>query len=148
MTTFHFANLDAWVRKTEKRTNAVIRQSVNDMLNDIEVVPGINRGGSRVPGTIPRDTGALAASLQSTLYGSTSMTQQGAEGWILVVGSMRAGDIARFSWGGGVAPYAPHVHYGARGVPGTFWIDIATAKWQQYVASATQRAKAQVGGTA
>lgn len=146
MTVYKFANLDAWALKTRKRLDVVTKQATNDLLAGIEIAPGINRGGSRVKGTIPRDLGALASSLQSSLYGSSAMTQTGQASYALVAGSMEAGDVARFAWGGAVAPYAEHVHYGANGVPGTFWIDVAASKWPGYVKSAVVRAKAQVAG--
>ena len=142
MATNFSAQVGAWVLKTEKRMTAVTRQATNDLLNGIKIAPGITRGGSRQKGTIPRDLGALAASLQSNLYGSTAAS--GAASYTLVVGRMKAGDVAQFTWGGAAAPYASAVHYGARGVTGTFWIPEAAAKWQGYVDAAIVRAKAQV----
>lgn len=139
-----FAELPQWAAKVQRITDAVVSQATSDMLADIEVVPGINRGGSRVRGTIPRDLGKLAASLQSELYGSTSLTQGGEDSWALVAGQMEAGDVARFSWGSGEADYAAAVHFGANGVPGTFWIDVAAGKWPSYVKSAVARAKAEI----
>lgn len=141
-----FADLPAWVSKVQKVQDAVVKQATGDMLADIEVVPGINRGGARVEGTIPRDLGALANSLQSSLYGSSAITQAGAESHVLIAGAMKAGDTARFAWGGSVAPYAEPVHYGANGVPGTHWIDVAAAKWQGYVGEAVRRARAEIMG--
>lgn len=146
MTRYSFATLDRWVTKVEKIQTAVVRQAVGDMLADIQIVPGITRGGSRVRGTIPRDLGALANSLRSTLYGSSAMTQTGQQSHVLVAGAMSAGDVARFSWGGSVAPYAAAVHYGARGLPGTFWIDVAADGWQGYVRAAMARARAEIIG--
>jgi hypothetical protein len=146
MTKYSFAKLDQWALKTKKRMDVVVKQSVTDMIADIEIVPAMARGGTPQKGTIPKDFGALARSLQSTLYGSTSLSQQGEDSHILVVGNMEAGDVARFSWGGNVAPYARAIHYGFGTYPGTFWIDVAQTKWQSYVASAVRRAKAQVNG--
>jgi len=136
------AQIDAWVTKSEKVLNAVTSTAVSNMLADIEIVPGINRGGSRVRGTIPRDIGALARSLESSLMGSTAITQSGEESHVLVAGQMKAGDTATFIWGGKDAPYAKDVHYGANGVPGTFWIDVAAGKWQGYVTAAAAKARA------
>lgn len=147
MTKYTFAELDAWTRKSRKRLDAVASQATNDMIADIEVVPGINRGGGRTRGTIPRDTGMLAASLQSEIQGSGSLQAEGEDSYVMVVGAMEAGDVVRFSWGtagGDRVSYAYHVHYGANGVPGTFWIDVAAGKWPEYVASAVSRAKARV----
>lgn len=135
------AQIDDWVAKVGKVQDAVVSTAVSDMLADIEIVPGINRGGSRKRGTIPRDLGALARSLESTLMGSTAITQRGEASWTFAAGEMKAGDVATFLWGGKDAPYARAVHYGANGVPGTFWIDVAAGKWQSYVDDAVRRAK-------
>lgn len=145
MTSFSFANLDQWADKTERRMTAVARQATNDMLNDIEVSPGLSRGGSFKRGTIPVDLGALAGSLQSTLNGSTALSGQGETSWVGVVGQMQAGDVAQFTWGGDTAPYARAIHYGFKSYPGTFFRDDAAAKWQGYVAAAAARAQALFG---
>ena len=143
MTKYSFATLPRWAEKVEKIANAVVSQATNDMLNSIKIVPGINRGGSRVKGTIPRDLSALARSLQSSIYGSTSLS--GEKSWMLVAGQMDAGDVAQFAWGGNAAPYARAVHYGANGVPGTFWIDVAANGWKtKWVPGAVIKAKATI----
>ena len=46
MTVYSFADLDQWAAKVQKRQIATLRQAANDMLNDIEIVPGITRGGA------------------------------------------------------------------------------------------------------
>lgn len=145
MTTIRVADLPRWVRQQQQIMDAVVSQATGDLLNSIEIVPGIARGGSRVRGTIPRDLGALARSKQSTLYGSTSLTSEGEDSHVLIAGAMKAGDVATFSWGGAAAPYAHAVHYGANGVPGTFWIDVAADGWQRTVAGAVRRARAALG---
>lgn len=142
MTKYTFATLDAWAAKVERRQTAILKQATNDLIKNIRIAPGITRSGSRKRGTIPRDFGALAASLQSELNGSTSLSPAGEDSYVLAIGAMQPGDTARFSWGGAIAPYVREVHYGAKGVPGTFWRDDAAAKWQGYVAAATARAKA------
>jgi len=144
MARYTFATLDNWAAKVERRQTAILRQSTNDMLRDIEIVPGINRGGSRQRGTIPRDLGALAASLQSTLYGATALTGTGEDSYVMAIGSLQPGDRIRFAWGGTLAPYARRIHYGWGSYPGTFWRDDAAAKWEGYVKAATIRAKAQI----
>jgi hypothetical protein len=142
VTKYSFANLDAWVGKVERRMNAVVKQSANNMLKDIDISVGIMRGGRVERGTIPRDLGALANSLQSSLYGSTGLTTEGKNSYVLAIGQLQAGDRATFTWGGVNAPYARAIHYGFDSYPGTWWRDEAAAKWPQYVAAATIRAKA------
>jgi len=153
MTKYRFADLPRWVTKVKKIQDAVVSQATSDMLSDIKVVPGIARGGSRQQGTIPRDLGTLAASLTSTLYGSSAMSQTGAASYVLVAGAMEGGDVAQFTWGGPAAGYAARVHYGFTGTdslgrtynqPGTFWVDVAAAGWQGYVARAVTKAKAAI----
>jgi len=138
------ADIDRWVRLSERRLDAVTKQATNNLLRGIRIAPGINRSGTRQRGTIPRDLGVLAASLQSTLYGSTAISQAGQDSYALVVGFMGAGDRAVFSWGGAAAPYVKEVHYGANGVPGTFWIDDRAADWPAIVRAATAEAKLRV----
>jgi hypothetical protein len=144
MTRYSMADLDAWTGKTRRRLDAIVKQATNDLMNGIEVVPGIARGGSPKRGAIPRDFGALAGSLQSTLYGSTPLSGTGRGSYTLVVGAMRGGDLATFGWGGGNAPYARPIHYGFNGYPGTFWRDVAAGKWPGYVSKAVTRAKAMI----
>jgi hypothetical protein len=114
------------------------------MLKEIDISVGITRGGAVKRGTIPRDLGALAGSLQSTLLGSTAISGAGEDSYLMVVDAMQGGDHARFVWGGANAPYARAIHYGFGTYPGTFWRDDAAAKWQGYVRAATARAKATI----
>lgn len=143
MTTFTLTTLPQWVSKVKKVADAVVSQAASDLLAGIEVRGGIARTGNRVPGAVPVDTGFLANSLQSTLYGSSSISSAGQNGWIMVAGSMKAGDTARFAW---TADYARLVHDGARGVPGTHWVDAAANRWPAVVAGAVAKARAEIGG--
>lgn len=142
MTTFKLADLPAWSRKIQKVTDAIVGQAAADILASIKVDGGIVRTGARVRGAVPRDLGFLANSLQSSLYGSTSISGTGPSEAILVAGRMKAGEVARFAWS---APYAAAVHYGANGVTGTFWIDVAAGNWQRNVSSAVRRVRAELG---
>ena len=145
MVKYSWADIGKWADKSDKRLLVIVRQSTNDLLKGIKIAPGINRGGSRQRGVIPRDLGALAGSLQSSLSGTTSLSGPvGQTSWVGVIGSMQVGDKARFAWGGLVAPYAAAVHFGSNGVKGTFWIDVAKGKWPGYVRGAIVKAKAAV----
>lgn len=141
MTKTFTASVAGWVTKVKKVQNAVVSTATSDLLADIEVVPGIARGGTPQRGTIPRDIGALARSLESSLQGSTALNQTGEESWILVAGQMEAGDVATFMWGGKDVPYARRIHYGWGTYPGTFWVDVAANKWQGYVTAAVLKAR-------
>lgn len=142
MARFTFANLDQWARQTKKRLDAVVSQSTNDViLQASRTAAGKTRGGNVQRGFVPRDTGALAASLQSRLQGSSSISQVGGD-YSLVVGSMEAGDVASFVW---TAPYARVMHYGKAGRSGWFWVDEAANNWQQIVSGNVQKARAITG---
>jgi hypothetical protein len=144
LTVFSYADIDDWVSKVDAVMDAVISQATADSLAAVEVKGGITRTGSRVRGAIPIDLGTLAASLQSTLYGSSSLTASGEESYALVAGSMRAGDAATFAWGGTAAPYAQAVHYGSNGLTGTFWIDDMAVRWPAIVKEAVAKVKAEL----
>lgn len=149
------AQIDEWVTKVGKVQDAVVSTATTELLAGIEIVPGKTRGGTPQKGQIPRDLGALAGSLQSALYGSTSITQEGAGSYVLVAGDMKAGDVAEFLWGGSAAPYAARIHYGFTGEDslgrtynqqGLFWVDVAANKWQDYIDAAVAKAKAEIAG--
>lgn len=142
MTNYTFAELDKWVAKVGKRQDVVFQQAVNYTINGIPVVAGLMRGGSRQKGSIARDTSTLARSMTSTLYGSSALSASGENSHVMVIGSLRAGDAARFAWGGQGAPYARWQHDGTTSMAGTFWIDVAAGKWPSNVRKATAEAKA------
>jgi hypothetical protein len=141
MTVYLFQELPQWATKVGKRLDVIAQESVGRMIGGIDVAPGITRGGSRTRGVIPRDLGNLAASLTSSLYGSTSLGG-GGDSHVMSLAGFRAGMSITFSWGGGIAPYAGYVHDGTDSTPGTFWIDAAAEKFPGYVAAAVAEAKA------
>lgn len=133
------ATVEKFVKLTKKRQLQVVQLATNDMLVGIEVRAGINRGGARYTGVIPRDLGSLAASLQTDLNGHR--VGGGEDSFSFTIEQMESGDEITFSWGGGAAPYVEEVYYGANGVPGTFWIDHAAQSWQSYVSDAVALAE-------
>lgn len=133
-----------WARKVEKIADAVLRQATNDMINSVPVVPGKTRGGSRKRGTIARDTGALAASMQTSLHGSTSLSQTGEASHVFAVARAKMGDEITITWGGNAAPHARVNHYGNGSLKGTFWIDVMANGWRGYVRGAVIKAKAAI----
>lgn len=139
MTTYTFAQLGEWARKCERRQDAIVKQSTNDVIKQASrTATGVTRGGSLQRGYVPRDTGVLAASLVSSLHGSTSITQGGGD-FAMVIGSMEAGDVATFEW---TADYARAMHYGTRGRQGWHWVTEAANNWQGIVAANAARAQA------
>lgn len=137
MTVYTFSDLPRWVEKVDRRLTAVVRQSTNDVMASIPVKPGKMRGYERVKGSVPRDTGQLANSLQSSL-GRGGGGLSGASSYALVAGRMSVGDVASFEWG---AEYARIQHDGGNGVEGTFWIQEAATRWPAIVEKNVQRAQ-------
>ena len=132
----YHATLNAWVRKSENRIQAVGRQAINDaIIMASRTAAGRSRGGVVREGFVPRAIGTLAASLQSTLHGSTILTHTGQNSHVLTVGAFKAGDSATFIW---TAPYAAALHYDH----GWMWVDAMAAQWQSIVTNAVIRARA------
>lgn len=142
MTRYTFANLGKWAEKEKRTRDAIVRQATNDMITQASrTATGVTRGGSVREGYIPRALGTLAASLTSTLYGSTVLTQ-GEGDFSQVVGSMRAGDRAVFTW---TAPYAKARNYGSRGQDGWHWVEGAANDWPVTFKLAAAKARAITG---
>lgn len=136
MTKYTLATLDQWVLKTERRIEAVVKQSVNDAaVMATRTATGTTLGGSVKPGFVPRVSGFLAGSFVSSLNGS--QVGKGEDSYTLVVGQMEVGDLAQFGW---TAPYARKLHY-----DGWLWVDTMASQWPQIVDNNIVRAKAQVG---
>jgi hypothetical protein len=132
MATYRADQIGSWVTKTKKRMDAVTKQATNDlMVLASRTAPGTIRGGSVKPGFVPRDTGFLAASLVSSLNGSTALSGEGS--YRLVVAGMEAGDTAFFGW---TAEYARVQHY-----KGWLWVATAANEWPRIVRDAVARAK-------
>jgi len=138
------AQIDSWVAKCKRRSSAVVRQATNNTIRRASrVSAGTTRGGSVKVGYVPRDLGTLAASLLSTLHGSTMLTQPGADSYRFVVTNMEVGDVATFVW---TAPYARAQHYGyttstGKKVGGWLWVDNAANEWPNEVRRVTAIAR-------
>ena len=140
---YTIATIDRFVADHEGAIDAIAKQALTDMLADVKVVPGRMRGGDAQKGEIPRDTGALAASLTSSAAGGG--TSVGKDGYVGVIAGARADSVMSFMWGSGDAHYAQKIHDGFGSFPGTRWAMVAMEKWPQYVAAATARVKAGLG---
>ena len=145
MTTFSFANLDAWARQTEARMNAVIKGSTQE-------VARIAQTPKAKGGRMPVDTGMLRNSFQSSLNGSTSLS--GGDSYVMVAASMKAGDVAQFGW---TAAYARRINYGFVGEDslgrsynqqGAHFLEGAAMQWPSIVAGEVTKAQAAVARSA
>lgn len=142
MTSYTFANLDAWARATQERMNAVVRGSAQEIAR-IAQTPW-TKGGR-----LPFKDGNLLNSFQSSLNGSTALT--GELSYVAVTASMEAGDVAEFGW---TAAYAKRLEYGFTGQDslgrtynqqGRHFMSGAMAEWPRVVTEQVAKAKAAVG---
>lgn len=125
-------NIGSWVTKSKKRMDVVAKQATNDLIvMASRTAPSTARGGDVKPGFVPRDTGFLAASLVSSLNGSTALSGEGS--YRFVVAGMEGGDTALFGW---TAEYARVQHY-----KGWLWVATAANEWPRIVRDAVARAK-------
>lgn len=145
MTTFSFANLDAWARQTEARMDAVVKGSTQEVCR-IAQTPKTDGG------RMPVDVGTLRNSFQSSLNGSTAL--KGGESYVLIVGNMKAGDVAKFEW---TVEYAKRVNYGFVGEDklgrtynqkGAHFLEGAAMQWPSIVAGEVAKAQAAVARNA
>lgn len=138
MATIKIADLGGYAAKKSREMDFIVKQSTNDVIVQASrTATGVTRGGTNQRGYIPKDVGTLAASLVSTLAGSTILTQGEGE-FGLVVGNMTAGDVATFAW---TAPYARRMHYGDDTRQGWFWVTEATNDWQSIVNANVAKAR-------
>ena len=134
MTVYKYSKLFNFESKANARTQFVVSQSTGDAIDMASrTATGITRGGELKPGHVPRADGILAASLVSTLHGSTSITS-GDGNYSLVVGSMKTGDVATFFW---TAPYAKRQHYEI----GWHWVTKTVEAWPGIVAKKREKSK-------
>jgi hypothetical protein len=139
------AQVDAWVRETKARQDAVLRESAQRVV-ELAQTP-VAKGGN-----IPVDTGYLRASLHASLNGSVPPLQGKPEAGgpvryddtavSLVISNAKVGDVITFAYG---ANYARYVHFGARGRAGRPWILLAAQNWPRIVDEVTAEAKRRAG---
>ena len=142
MARVELAQLPDLIARYQHRLDAVVKQSAHDVAHIAQTPqPSAKvRGGPPEPGKIPVDSGTLRNSFTSTLMGGTSLT--GPESYLLVAGSMKAGDVASFGW---TARYARAVEYGVSGRPGAHYMAGAVDQWQPIVRRVVARAIREIG---
>jgi len=132
MARYTFGTLDQWVLKTQRRVDAVLKDSAQEVVS-------VAQKPKAKGGRMPVDTGNLRNSLMSSIYGGASA--QGPASHIMVAASLRGGDVATFTW---TAKYARPVNDGNRGRPGAHFVEGAVEQWQAIVRASTAKAKAAI----
>lgn len=136
MATFSAA-IDAWILKVEGAVEAVFRESVQELVSQMQAL-------------VPVDTGFLRASLRASSSampvlsldnpGGTFKADQGQVELVIM-----AADIGGTIYLGYTANYGAYVHYGARGRPPRPWVDMVAQRWQMIVAEKAAELKARLG---
>ena len=133
MVKYTFATLDQWTKKTEKRIDAVLKDSTQTVIRTAQKTKA--KGGR-----MPVITNNLRDSLESSIAGGAK--GEGEESYILVAGNMKGGDLATFTW---TAEYAAAVNNGNNGRPGAHFVEGAVDQWPAIVRASIAKAKARVG---
>lgn len=141
MAKYTFANLGQWVLKTERRIDAVVKDSTQSVVNVMQTPKA--KGGR-----MPVDTGNLRNSLMSSLTGGAG--QMGPASHIMVAASMKGGDTATFTY---TAEYARRINSGFTGQDslgrtynqsGAHFVEGAVDQWPALVRASVEKAKAAV----
>ena len=133
------ASVDGWVSKSQKRIDAVRKESVQRVVNDMQTPVG--RGGNMVV-----DTGFLRSSLMASTATMPRVgeDEQGSESQItLAIANWDAGQPLYLGY---TANYAAHVHWGTRGRAARLWVTLAAQRWQQIVAEVARELRSRAGG--
>jgi len=142
MTKYTWATLDQWTKKTEKRIDAVLKDSTQTVIRTAQKTKA--KGGR-----MPVITNNLRDSLESSIAGGAS--GDGEESYILVAGNMKGGDLATFTW---TAEYARRVNDGfvdddkmgrTYSQVGAHFVEGAVDQWPAIVRASIAKAKARVG---
>lgn len=136
------ANVDAWVKKTKGALDNVFKQSVQDVIIDMQTTD--DRGGN-----LPFDLGFLRSSLRISLNAPASglIKREGSEdsykwseesAFFLTINGAGIEDSIYAVY---LADYAMHQEYGTKYMQGKHFRDLAVQKWQQIVSANVAKAK-------
>lgn len=130
------AQVDAWIRQSEQRFEAVFRESAQRVIAEMQKPVGAG-------GNMPVDTGFLRASLLATTGSPPQIRKDHVpEKGASYLGDDAAGQVALVIAGAGIgqtiyacytAAYAAFVEYGTSKMAGRGFVRLAAQRWQQIV---------------
>lgn len=143
------ASVSAFVAQTKQRIDAVVKESAQRVVEDMQTPVGAG-------GNMPVDTGYLRASLQASteapipIAAGAKPAEGASYGYSsgpieLVIAGMRADQTLYVTY---TANYAAIVNYGRSGRPGRLFVDLAAAKWPQIVNAVCAELQSRVEGSA
>lgn len=121
------ADLQRFGAKVQRRALDVARESIQDVIDDAQTPKA--KGGR-----MPVDTGFLRNSLASGVNGSFGAPD--ANSYVLTIGELDLGDVARFAW---TAEYAIFMELGTSTTQGNHFVSVAAGKWTQFVDANARR---------
>lgn len=131
------AQVADWVLKVEGAVEAVFRESVQELVSQMQAL-------------VPVDTGFLRASLRASTtampvlsLGNPGGTFTPDSGQIELV--IMAATIGETIYLGYTANYGAYVHYGVGGRPPRPWVDMVAQRWQGIVADKAAELKSRLG---
>lgn len=138
------AQIDAWVRKSQDRTKAVLQESAARLIEDAQTVgPSVKNPSNGAGGKMPVDTGFLRASMAVSFDGMPSGPNRGdpkqayAYDDAQVTLKLAGVEVGKTIYAGWTADYAIYAEerYG--------FCRSAAQNWQNHVSAAIADAKAQ-----
>lgn len=144
------AAVGAWADQVEGALDVIFRESAEELVRvmDLLLVEAVYYRPPAPSGY--RRTGFLRASLVASTTAMPMLTRDNPGAAVpadlgdvvLVINGAELGDTIYL---GMTAKYAPMVHYGANGVAGRPWIDMAAQRWPQIVAQKASEVKTRLG---
>lgn len=146
------ATIGAWINKIPQAIEAIMRDSAEDLVREINAeIDRLIYNQPPAP-TYPKRTNFLRASLVASTEAMPQLIRDNPgvdvdpdghmAGIVLVINDWQ-GDQTLYL--GVTASYGAAVHYGARGQPPKPWITLAAQKWPAIVAKHANRVKQELG---
>ncbi|MCO6050844.1 HK97 gp10 family phage protein [Mesorhizobium sp. RP14(2022)] len=126
-----------WVRKVEGATEAVFKESAQELVSQMQAL-------------VPVDTGFLRASLVASTSAMPALTLNNPGGTFnadvgqieLVIAGSELGDTIYLGY---TAKYGVYVHYGANGRSPRPWVDMVAQRWGTIVNEKAAELKSRLG---
>lgn len=127
------ASVSKWVKKTKGATEAVFKQSAQELFSIAQKPVGAG-------GNMPVVTGFLRSSLQTGLNGEAGV--EGEDSYVATIAGARLGDTIVGGW---TAVYARAVELGFGNRKGRFFMSLAVQQWQSIVTRISAEARTRFG---
>lgn len=131
------AQIAEWTKKVEGATEAVFKESVQELVSQMQALVPVDTGFLRA--SLVASTSAMPSLRLSNPGGSFTPDQGQIE---LVIASTDLGDTIYLGY---TAKYGAYVHYGSGGRPPRPWVDLVAQRWASIVADKTAELRKRLG---